>query len=558
MASYFAAAFRANQSEQEYGYNELKRRLGQAPSTIFGQVDGIDERRDCVCGSASPTTRQNAQQTTALAISMGTMLLPVNAPMAAGPSDEKRKRNADASARFRQRREARLKRNADAAARARQRRDAKLKSWSTGVSQHNSHVEGAPADSETTVPSFGDWCASITQNGTILTPDSAHDEQSFATPGYGRGRTSQRDGHAHSSSQPLAGSRASSTSSVRSMIDERLEWAHQDRVRSASRDRLLPPSPFQEYSPFFAEYARNPVPDYWDDEMHTECLPPQAPLHPHPTPIVQVHVRDSHADVWDPEDRHTCDVCGKTFVRLSSLRVHHLTHEGGESLVCSHSDCGERFAVLSDLKRHERCHVRSPSPSRATIIESRETRPTPPTDGLREEEVLRAYPVQAEDPATLCVPRDHTHHVATAVEKCKSDPPRLFPPPWYPPAPPAILSRSTSSFTCPVCQQTFTRRTGLVNHQRTHTGEKPYTCKIAGCDQTFKQQGDKTRHEEAQHGEKTFICGDSTWGCGKAFGRKDGLLEHHRKTTKGKKCLEERDRMNDSQGIGVNSFPIVG
>jgi hypothetical protein len=551
MASYFTTAICASQTtrpEQESGYHQLKRRPSQASSTISDQVDGADERRDCVCGSALSTTRQNAQQTTVLAISMGTMLLPVNVPMAARPSDEKRKRNADASARFRQRRDARLKRNADAAARARERRYAKLKSWSTDVSQHNRHAEGAPANPETTLPSLGDLCASITQNDTIPTADSTDDEQSFAPPRHGRGRTSQRAEHAHSSSRPLAGSRASSASSVRSMIDERLEWAQQHRVRSASRDRPLPPSPFQEHSPFFAEYARDSVPDHWTDKSHTGCLPPQAPSRPQPMLV----------NFWDPKDHYTCGVCGKTFEWLSSLRSHDLTHIVEQWLVCSHNDCRERFAVLSDLKRHECCHIHCLSPSHATIIESREIRPTSPTDGLCEEEDLRAYPVQAEDPATSCVPRDHMHHAATAMDKCKSDSPQSFPPPLYPPAPPTILSESTSSFTCPVCQQTFTRRTSLVNHQRTHTGEKPYTCKIAGCDQTFKQQGDKTRHEQAQHGEKTFICGDSTWGCGKAFGRKDGLLEHHRKTTKGKKCLEERDRMNETKGIGVNSFPIVG
>jgi hypothetical protein len=110
---------------------------------------------------------------------------------------------------------------------------------------------------------------------------------------------------------------------------------------------------------------------------------------------------------------------------------------------------------------------------------------------------------------------------------------------------PAEATKPQNSFACQICQQSFTRRTSLVNHQRTHTGEKPYSCTVSGCDRTFAQQGDKTRHEQAQHSEKTFICGGTSdegvsWGCGKAFGRKDGLLEHHRKTAKGKRCFEER------------------
>lgn len=112
----------------------------------------------------------------------------------------------------------------------------------------------------------------------------------------------------------------------------------------------------------------------------------------------------------------------------------------------------------------------------------------------------------------------------------------------------AKLSPPNSSFICSTCQRLFSRRSTLANHQRTHTGEKPFFCTFEGCSQTFTQQGDKTRHEQAQHTEKTFKCGSSygqgvSWGCGKKFRRKDGLLEHHSKTKKGKQCLADRDKL---------------
>lgn len=111
-------------------------------------------------------------------------------------------------------------------------------------------------------------------------------------------------------------------------------------------------------------------------------------------------------------------------------------------------------------------------------------------------------------------------------------------------------------FICPICARSFARRTILHNHQRSHTGEKPFSCKFAECSRSFAQLSDKTRHEKTQHGEKSFVCGGInskglSWGCCRAFGRKDGLLEHHRRTEKGKQCLKERSHvMGGQESVG--------
>jgi uncharacterized Zn-finger protein len=104
----------------------------------------------------------------------------------------------------------------------------------------------------------------------------------------------------------------------------------------------------------------------------------------------------------------------------------------------------------------------------------------------------------------------------------------------------------TPLFTCSLCPKSFTRRTTLNSHQRQHTGDRPFLCDFPECGKTFAQNNDKKRHEKTHGCAKTFNCGGtrsdgSPWGCGKAFKRKDGLLEHHNKTVRGGQCIARRD-----------------
>lgn len=85
--------------------------------------------------------------------------------------------------------------------------------------------------------------------------DSLEEQEKEVT--QARGRTPERIDRSPSNRSSPNSSRASSSSSVRTMIDERLEWAHRDRLRSVSRGRPVQQSPFNERSPFYAEYARD-------------------------------------------------------------------------------------------------------------------------------------------------------------------------------------------------------------------------------------------------------------------------------------------------------------
>lgn len=172
--------------------------------------------------------------------------------------------------------------------------------------------------------------------------------------------------------------------------------------------------------------------------------------------------------------------------------------------------------------------IASPSPTRAS----------PPPPVRLPETVVEVAAVKAE-PAYLFGPPPLVHsdsEVSLSTADCASV---AMPSPkprkrviGRSSTPSSKRVRSDKPYACPRdgCTRRFVNKLDLVRHDRTHTGERPFSC--TECDKRFRQTATLRVHMRIHSGEKPYGC----TLCGKHFRHRNVCTDHE------KRCRRKKER----------------
>ncbi|XP_052862821.1 zinc finger protein 883-like [Anopheles cruzii] len=192
------------------------------------------------------------------------------------------------------------------------------------------------------------------------------------------------------------------------------------------------------------------------------------------------------------KDQHKCPHCPGKFALQSYLKDHIRTHTGEKPFMCK--VCSKTFHAASSLHAHKKIHNK----------DQHKCPKCPDKFALRSrlKDHIRTHTGEKPFKCKVCC---KTFHVASSLHAHKK-------------------IHNKDQHKCPKCPDKFALRSRLKDHIRTHTGEKPFKCKV--CSKAFHAARYLHVHKQI-HNNDQHQCPH----CPRKFARQDQLQDHIRTHT---------------------------
>nr|XP_028575938.1 zinc finger protein 773-like [Podarcis muralis]XP_028575939.1 zinc finger protein 773-like [Podarcis muralis]XP_028575940.1 zinc finger protein 773-like [Podarcis muralis]XP_028575941.1 zinc finger protein 773-like [Podarcis muralis]XP_028575942.1 zinc finger protein 773-like [Podarcis muralis]XP_028575943.1 zinc finger protein 773-like [Podarcis muralis] len=226
------------------------------------------------------------------------------------------------------------------------------------------------------------------------------------------------------------------------------------------------------------------------------------------------------AKAYKGKRKNQCKVCGKSFTRKASLKVHQRIHTGEKPYKCT--VCSKGFCDKTSFLRHQRIHT-GEKPYKCPECGKSFNRTTnlithQKTHVETREKTFHCSSCSKSFYNKYSLKTHWRSHTGEKPYKCSScsksfcDKSNLEAH-WR-------VHTGERPFECTECGKSFSDRRTLLRHQRIHTGEKPYKC--TECGKSFNDLATLLRHQKIHTGEKPYRCTE----CGKSFNQSSHLIRH--------------------------------
>ncbi|XP_062978607.1 zinc finger protein 436-like isoform X2 [Elgaria multicarinata webbii] len=253
--------------------------------------------------------------------------------------------------------------------------------------------------------------------------------------------------------------------------------------------------------------------------------------------------------IYKGKRKNQCKVCGKSFTRKASLKVHQRIHTGEKPYKCT--VCSKGFCDKTSFLRHQRIHT-GEKPYKCPECGKSFNRTTnlithQKTHVETREKTFHCSSCSKSFYNKYSLKTHWRSHTGEKPYKCSScsksfcDKSNLEAH-WR-------VHTGERPFECSECGKSFSDRRTLLRHQRIHTGEKPYKC--TECGKSFNDLATLLRHQKIHTGEKPYRCTE----CGKSFNQSSHLIRHQ--NTHDAKRQKSSSRGAKASG-GTNIFLDIG